>query len=225
MVEVTGAGGPQKATEDAQLAALSELKTDVFSSHLDSMGSRYLQQRKYEASLREAAAVVVALDTTDGIGGTGGGVGELIGGAQVSAVAVGETGNFVVWYASSVVVEEGWRGRGVGRALTERLIELARSTASSAATSEEQGGAQEAIATDGGGGEGGGAPPLQGPVVTALYLHVAKENTAARALYERAGFMPVGSAGGEEEVSAVESENDVPEGELLLCLRIVEAAD
>ena len=80
-----------------------------------------------------------------------------------------------------------------------------------------------------------------GPTVTAIYLHVANDNTAARTLYERVGFKPVATpssdvtpASSEEvprdeteilrchetEVGAVESDTDVPEGEMLMCLRV-----
>ena len=59
------------AAEAVEISALAALKTAVFSAHLESMGSIYLQQRKYEKSLKEAAVVVVAMSESDSAGGGG----------------------------------------------------------------------------------------------------------------------------------------------------------
>ena len=47
------------ASDAALLAKAAELRTEVFSPHLTTVGSRYLQTRRYEDELREAAGVAV----------------------------------------------------------------------------------------------------------------------------------------------------------------------
>ena len=66
-------------------------------------------------------------------------------------------------------------------------------------------------------------PPatISGPAVMAVYLHVARENAPARALYESAGFEAANAGAADGEIAAVEDDTDVPAGELLLSLRII----
>lgn len=104
----TKAAGDATFTVDAApdatlLTKAAELRTEVFSPHLTTVGSQYLQTRRYEDELNEAAAVVVAVSD-----------GEVVGVA--SAAAVPEA-----WYLSAVATAPAWRRRGVASSLLNSL--------------------------------------------------------------------------------------------------------
>jgi oligopeptidase B len=84
------------APDAALLTKAAELRTEVFSPHLTTVGSRYLQTRRYEDELKEAAGVAVAVSG-----------GEVVG--VVSAAAVPAD----AWYVSAVATAPNWRRRGV----------------------------------------------------------------------------------------------------------------
>lgn len=112
----------------ADLSALASLKTTVFAPHLTSMGSKYFQERQFEASLAACHLVFVAICDEESHQGQ---IDELIGGAQISRVLVPQpdskslASNAYVWYASSVVVAEKARGYGVGKLLMHTIITAA----------------------------------------------------------------------------------------------------
>ena len=56
------------APDAALLTKAAELRTEVFSPHLTTVGSRYLQTRRYEDELKEAAGVAVAVSGGDVVG-------------------------------------------------------------------------------------------------------------------------------------------------------------
>ena len=86
------------------LTKAAELRTEVFSPHLTTVGSRYLQTRRYEDELREAAGVAVAVSG-----------GEVVGVASAAAVPAD------AWYVSAVATAPQWRRRGVASALLDAL--------------------------------------------------------------------------------------------------------
>ena len=85
------------APDAALLTKAAELRTDVFSPHLTTVGSRYLQTRRYEDELREAAR------------------GRSVSGGEVVGVRIGGrgAGRFLLCFRR----RDGprWRRRGVAR--------------------------------------------------------------------------------------------------------------
>ena len=92
------------APDAALLTKAAELRTEVFSPHLTTVGSRYLQTRRYEDELKEAAGVAVAVSG-----------GEVVGVASAAAVPAD------AWYVSAVATAPNWRRRGVASALLDAL--------------------------------------------------------------------------------------------------------
>ena len=84
------------APDAALLTKAAELRTEVFSPHLTTVGSRYLQTRRYEDELKEAAGVAVAVSG-----------GDVVGVASAAAVPAD------AWYVSAVATAPNWRRRGV----------------------------------------------------------------------------------------------------------------
>ena len=92
------------APDAALLTKAAELRTEVFSPHLTTVGSRYLQTRRYEDELKEAAGVAVAVSG-----------GDVVGVASAAAVPAD------AWYVSAVATAPQWRRRGVASALLDAL--------------------------------------------------------------------------------------------------------
>jgi len=88
----------------AALAAAARLRTAVFSPHLDSTGSIYLQDRIYEDDLKGAAAAAVAADAE----------GRVVGVASAAALAGAR-------YVAAVATDPAWRRRGVASALLDAV--------------------------------------------------------------------------------------------------------
>eukprot|EP00316_Scyphosphaera_apsteinii_P009731 CAMPEP_0119321460 /NCGR_PEP_ID=MMETSP1333-20130426/55449_1 /TAXON_ID=418940 /ORGANISM="Scyphosphaera apsteinii, Strain RCC1455" /LENGTH=232 /DNA_ID=CAMNT_0007328435 /DNA_START=21 /DNA_END=719 /DNA_ORIENTATION=- len=97
----------------ADYAAVGMLRTEIFSPHLTTVGSRYLQSRMYSEALQSKTAVIIAEEIAGG---------KLMGTADLVSTHF-EDG--AVGYVTNVCVHSQARRRGIGAQLVAELEELA----------------------------------------------------------------------------------------------------
>lgn len=104
-----------RLAQSGDFDAISELRTEIFSPHLTSTYSRYMQRRQYSESLQSKAAVVVAvwdeLETHNVI----------VGAADLAAMDDCDGAAYV----TNVCVHPGARRRGIGGRLVAQLERVA----------------------------------------------------------------------------------------------------
>jgi ribosomal protein S18 acetylase RimI-like enzyme len=98
-----------RAVQASDFEAVGRLRTLIFSPHLVTIGSQYLQARKYAEALAEKAAVVVAVEAD----------GTLWGAADLASLPC--EGGGVCGYITNVCVAPAARRRGIGGRLVDEL--------------------------------------------------------------------------------------------------------